>query len=457
MSVVPEYVLQTTIVRGIKQMRNDARLIDQLFKNLDRKAVDQIRLFIKTQAFDLCMNYPRSPLKIPAVVILLKGEKENQAFLGDDMGLDVPEEFAYDSESPDGILGGTASVTTMSGNPVVVFGPFTAFTGTENTLRIQTKEWITDQYLTREHNVRIKQGTGVGQVRKVSGNSPTVLMVSADWKTIPDSTSVFDIVLPPDEVLGEPSTLYDRSQDPMLERKGGLYDLSYQLQVMGPNPEMTIFLSVIMKAIFTRFRTFLEGQGIINFALSATDFTPRPEYQPDNAYLRAVNMDFIFPFDTFQGPEGVANSFRLILEGEPPDLSIAVDPVLIDTSFTIKRGEVVDDLSDVQRIYFGSATPPLTIDANFVQNVLVLSGGTLLSSKRQHVINFIAGVGQHMYYVLPTRFGGSDGDFLDAVTNVDAGFSIAATVELTTAFGTELYNVWVSDSPGLGFSSIGVR
>lgn len=463
MSVVPEYILQTTVVRGIKRMRNDTRLIDQLFKNLDQKSIGQIRSFIKTQAIDLCINYPREPLKVPAIVILLKGEKENQAFLGDSMGMDIPDEFSFDSSADAGILGGTASVSSLSGNPKVVFGPFTALTGTENTLRIATKEWIADQFMPLAHIIRIVHGTGVGQIRNVVGNSGTVVMVDRDWLTIPDSTTVFEIALPPTEVLGEASTLYDRTEHPVIERKGGLYDLNYQMQVVGPNPEMTIYLTVILKGIFTAFRTFLEGQGVINLAMSATDFTPRPEYQPDLSYLRALNMDFIFPFDTFEGIGGLATSLRLLIEGEPTSFSIATDPVLSDTTFEITKGstthelEVVNNLSDVQRIYFGSATPPMTVDANFIQNILVSSGGTLLSSTRQHNINYIAGVGQHLYYVIPTRFGGSDGDFIDNGTHVDTGFFIVTTLELTTSFGTEMYNVWVSDSPGLGFVSVGVR
>jgi hypothetical protein len=200
----------------------------------------------------------------------------------------------------------------------------------------------------------------------------------------------------------------------------------------------------------------MEGQGISDFRLSATDFAPRPEYQPDLTYMRALNMDFLFPFDIFEPQDGIARSFRLVLEGEPVDDSISATPVLSDTSWELDaEGQVVNNLSDVQRLYFGVATPPITYDAAFVQNVIG-GQGSAVASKRQRYINYTTGPGQKMYYAVPSRFSGIPGNFIDTGTNVEAGFSIVSTISITTTFGTENYNIWASDSSGLGFVAMQV-
>lgn len=455
MSVIPEYILQTTIVRGIKRMRNDSSLIDQLFRNLDQKNINQIRLFLKQHAIDLAINYPRSTLKVPAIVLLLKAEKERHAFLGDFLGIEDPDEFSYDGGVDGEFLTGAASIAPISSNPKVIFGPFTAFTGTENTLRITTNEWIAQQFLQQPTIVRIVSGNGVGQIRTITANSKNVLMVDPPWTNIPDETSVFQITIQPPEVLGEPSSLYNR-RDPSfsMERRGGIYDLTYQIQVIGPNPELTIYLSIILKSIFTQFRLFMEGQGIIDLRMSATDFAPRPEYQPDLTYMRAINMDFAFPFDIFEAQEGIVRSFRLCLDVEPEDPTDG-EQVASSSDWSTEGGSLINPLSDVQRVYFGVAQSPITYDANFVQNVIG-GQGSAIASKRQRFINFTSGPGQKMYYVLPVRFAGINGNFIDTGTLVEAGFIIAATIPITTSFGTEVYNIWESENANLAFVSLQV-
>jgi len=92
--------LQTTIVRGIKTLRNDSRFIDQLFRNLSQSDQEQIRSFITNNSIDLTINYPRDTLKVPAIVILLRSENEaperQGVYLGDSMGygLKIDKEHA---------------------------------------------------------------------------------------------------------------------------------------------------------------------------------------------------------------------------------------------------------------------------------------------------------------------------------------------------------------------------
>lgn len=332
MSLLPEFIFHTVIVRGIRTIRRDSRLLDQLFRNLDQRSAAQMRTFINEKAIDLNINYPRESLKVPAIVILLKSEQEGTAYLGDSMGVSSESGiFDYDGpvdQEPIEILGGAASVSTMSGIGDVVFDAYKALSGTNNTLKIGSEQWSTASFVGKI--ARLIGGTGVGQTRDVTANNEDTIMVAPNWEVNPDETTIFDIrESEAKEILGEPSSLYDRHSNTMLERRGSLYALSYQIQVIGPNPELTIYLSAILKALFTLSRIFLEQQGIINMKLSATDFIPRTEYQPDFAYMRAIGVDFQYPFDIYEELGDLATTLQIGLEAEGDEVSftsISLDP-----------------------------------------------------------------------------------------------------------------------------------
>jgi hypothetical protein len=280
-----------------------------------------MRDFVVSQALDLCINYPRKELAMPAIVILLRNETEAQAYLGDSMGHDCnPEIFEYEGGIEDEILGGVASLEEVTTRRKTVFGPYRAYVSTNNTLRVDEKDvWTGNEYDGGAFSVHIVGGLGAGQVRDITTNSGDTLMVSKNWEVNPDDTSIFEVRERGMEVVGEPSSLYDRKVRPNnLERRGALYQLQYQVQVVGKNPEQTIYLYMILKAMFTLQRQFLETQGIINLQMGGTDFVNRAEYMPDHSYMRAMNLSFLVPFDVYEF-EDVATSFQLALEQCVPD------------------------------------------------------------------------------------------------------------------------------------------
>jgi hypothetical protein len=316
LSLLPEFIFRAVLTRGIATIRNDTRYLDQLFRNLDQESAAEMRQFFQKQLIFIDVNYPRETLKLPAIIILLRSENEEQAFMGDSMGVDqVPDALSYDDHEEIEVLGGVASVTEMSGQGPMLYGPDTAASGTLNTLRVPNNEWEIDQFMTEPgRTVGILQGTGVGQQRRLVGNSQNTLMVEPNWQIVPDATTVFEVRGSSTEVIGEPRAIYPRSEGPKIERLGALYSISYQMQIIGGNAELVIYLHAIVKAIFTLSRTFMEGQGIINFKMGATDFIPKPDYLPDLAYMRAVNADFLYPFDVFTELGGLANELRIVLE-----------------------------------------------------------------------------------------------------------------------------------------------
>jgi hypothetical protein len=323
-SLIPEFIFRAVLVRGIRTIRQNSKLLDQLFRNIDRESAEEMRKFFREQSVFIDINYPREQLKLPAIVMLLRSENEAQAYVGDSMGNgDVPDEMSFDDLDDDGVLGTAASVSTLSGEGAVVFGPYAASGGTPNTLTVAGNVWVIDQYRVGVHTIHMVGGKGVGQQRTIIANGRTSLTVKPGWTTVPNSTSEFIIRSAPSEVIGEPRGLYAREQAQQVERLGSLYTLNYQIQVIGPNPEFTIYLASIVKSILTLSRQFLEGQGIIAFKLSATDFVPRAEYQPDYAYMRALNIEFQYPFDVFAETDAIT-SIRVAIENLSVDGELAI-------------------------------------------------------------------------------------------------------------------------------------
>jgi len=329
MSLMPEFIFRAVIARGMRTIRQDTRFLDQLFRNLDQQSAADMRNFILNSKISIDVNYPRDILKLPAIIILLKSENESQAFLNDQMGIDsVPDEMTYDDFSGSGydVLGGAASASGMTGLGLLKSGPHQVAAATNNTIRIADSPWRIDQWKVGKHTAAILSGTGVGQRREIVANGQNNLMVSPNWTVNPNTTSVFEIRGAAGEIIGEPRSIYTRESAHHIERLGGYYNMSYQIQIVAQNPELAIYLHAIIKSIFTLSRVFLESQGIINMKMGATDFIPRTEYQPDHAYMRALNIDFIHPFDVFVELQGLAENLRLVLED-------SIETILSDVEF----------------------------------------------------------------------------------------------------------------------------
>lgn len=80
-------------------------------------------------------------------------------------------------------------VATIGG--VKQFATGTTTAGATTTLTNSSKTWASNMWANSQ--VRITAGTGIGQIRVISSNTPTVLTVSASWTIVPDATSVYSI------------------------------------------------------------------------------------------------------------------------------------------------------------------------------------------------------------------------------------------------------------------------
>ncbi|MEW6674881.1 MAG: prepilin-type N-terminal cleavage/methylation domain-containing protein [Nitrospirota bacterium] len=91
------------------------------------------------------------------------------------------------------------AINTTSGNSSITFytdgedADVGVSTGgnTNTTLNDTTKSWTTNKW--QNKIVAIVDGTGKGQIRTISSNTSTQLIVSTSWTTVPDNTSVYHI------------------------------------------------------------------------------------------------------------------------------------------------------------------------------------------------------------------------------------------------------------------------
>ena len=68
----------------------------------------------------------------------------------------------------------------------------TAESGTANTLTDNNKSWAANTWAPGA--IKIHAGTGMGQVRRVTGNTATKITVATNWSTQPDGTSIYLVV-----------------------------------------------------------------------------------------------------------------------------------------------------------------------------------------------------------------------------------------------------------------------
>jgi hypothetical protein len=99
-------------------------------------------------------------------------------------------------------------------------------------------------------------------------------------------------------------------------------------------------------------------------------------------------------------------------------------------------------------VYYGAAAEPAQYDSAFILGLeKVLQNGKVTS------ISVNAAEDKYIYYALPARYG----ECSFTVGTFTGGFELVETIEFTNAHGyTEAYNVYRSDYPGLGQTTVKV-
>jgi len=340
--MIPEILIHRAIVGGIRAVRQDPRIIDNLFKHVPRAEVDRIRTFVLENTLSFHVNYPRGDLKIPSLVLLLKTEEEAETFLGDQMGVsghfNTPDtDISYDTyDAEDALLGGghAGTVSTTSGLPRRLAGPLPVAAGTASGITF-TDDDAKDTLaaLISENpgctNLYVVGGTGEGQVYTILRISSDSIDIDGTFVTQLDSTSFVDIreATAVGLAVGEPSQVYD-SGARNLNRIGANFSTSYQLEVLAAKQEEVLYLYSIVKAILFSQKVFLEEQGIMALQISGSDFAPRSEFGPTEVYQRVLNLQFKYPFSFLKEFEVADN---IVVKLTPDDCETNCETITLGT------------------------------------------------------------------------------------------------------------------------------
>lgn len=318
--MVPEIVLQRAIINGFQAIRRDPRILNNIFKNLPAAQQEAIKDFVLTKTIDFSLNYPRTEIKVPAIVMLLKTESESNQFLGDVMGAPPNYDMPDQDMTFDTLGGQGASISDMAGLPEKVLGPLNVETMLPNRQTITfTKESQEEIDMVFSGNtewpclkLHVVAGAGAGQVKIISSITSKKLDISSTFELELDSTSVVDIRYADqrEPAYGEPARLYEEN-DTSLLRIGANYEGQYQLEVIAGNQNEVIYLYSVLKAILFSQRTFLEEQGIMSLRISGTDLAPRSELLPDEIFTRSMTVQFTYPF-SFLYEQEVAKTIQLM-------------------------------------------------------------------------------------------------------------------------------------------------
>jgi hypothetical protein len=303
MTAVPEVLLQRALISGFRSMREDTRIIDTIFSHLNQTQLEDVKSFLLDTPVDFSINYPRQAPVLPSLALVLKGEGEAQAFLGDVLG-DRSSLYVPDPDLSVDTLGGhAASVTDTSGLPVKVAGPLGVQSQpNSNSIVFDEDEDITTlvdnllDFPTGCLKLYVVEGAGKGYVYDILRLSAEGLTIAGSFNPALDNTSVVDIRKPedPELAVGEPSRVY--LHDGSYLRKGVNYEVNYNLHVLAGQQEQVLYLYAAVKALFLSQRAFLEGQGLLNLKIGGSDFAPRTEFLPDEVFQRMMTLQFVTPF-----------------------------------------------------------------------------------------------------------------------------------------------------------------
>lgn len=244
---------------------------DALYKilGLSKKRLDELKEFIVSSPISIRRGFPRTPIELPCMCILLSSEEETQEGLGNIGG--------EGSISPNTRTEICNVVDTIGGK---LHSPYIELT-------MKPVEFITSIY-----NKAVGSYIPIDDYRVGDANLGLVELFTG-------------MVGHGDEL--EVTYGYMSSAE---EEMRVLYDSTYRLEIWSKNADLTVELYHLAKWAILSGRDYLANdKGIFNQKLSGMDFQPAPAYFPEFVYRRALTFWCQFnsstPSDTVEFITGV--------------------------------------------------------------------------------------------------------------------------------------------------------
>ena len=282
MSNIPEITLQTAIVRGLRGLREDPKILDSVFKDQTQEVQTQIKKFFLTKSIDFSVNYPRGEeLKVPAIVLTMMSDTESDPVIGDFLGSGSPQDMTVDTLGAHG-----ASVSTRSNlNTKLISNIRVDRVEVNETTGVSTLYWdriyspeivnALAKALNTSYTVHVTNGYGAGQKHVISEITNNSLDIRGTFDPQLDSSSVIAIRRT-DEAEhsdGQPSRVYPE-ESTNFACKGSIHEARYKLNILGGNSAEAIFLYSALKTILLSQRVYLEDQGLLGLTMQGAELAP---------------------------------------------------------------------------------------------------------------------------------------------------------------------------------------
>jgi hypothetical protein len=290
-SAIPERLIQQALVSGLKAIKTNPKVLAAIFQNLTEPEFRRVGEFLTKTPINISINYPRQELKVPALCIMLKGEKESDPFMGDMMGSlsgfspEAAMHYLDPSPVPHGLggpytkIGGPYTVTSIEGSSIEVsMEDFDEIFGTIQSVQELKLYGIAGPGKGKVYNVKeIEQGY--------------IELQEAPKFVLLKEGSVFDLRAGSASLqVGEPQKVY--KEETSVTRFGAMYDTTYTIDVMAASAEEVSYLYYLVKAIVYFTRESLESQGLVNITLTGEDMLYRAEFAADEVFHRVLKLSF---------------------------------------------------------------------------------------------------------------------------------------------------------------------
>lgn len=305
MSNIPEITLQTAIVRGLRGLREDPRILDSIYRDQSQQEQAQIKNFFLNKSIDFSVNYPRGEeLKVPAIVMTLMSDTESDPVIGDFLGVGFPQDMTFDTDGAHGASTSDRSNlnSKLIGNVRVDRVEYNSETD------ISTLYW--DSIYTPEvlkalanasntsYTVHVTNGYGAGQKHHIREITNISLDIRGTFDPQLDSSSVIAIrrTQEVEHSDGQPSRIYPEDDFDNYYCKGSIHEARYRLNILGGNSAETIFLYSALKTILLSQRVYLEDQGLLGLTMQGAEYSPQGDYLPNIVYGRSMTISFKYVF-----------------------------------------------------------------------------------------------------------------------------------------------------------------
>lgn len=246
--VVEDY-LSELLTKKIQSIRGNPNQLDVILGMSETK-LNSLKEFFQGRTLNVRVGYPRTPVELPCVSILLSSEDESQQGLGDysDDFIDGQSNNVQEIVSVIDTVGGRlqAPYVVLSGIPVDnILSMVNLATG----VPIDNTEYeIVDQVL-------------------------GLVQIDGGLVEHGDSIQVIYTVL-----------------ETVKEQMEVLYESTYRLEVWAKNADLTVELYHLVKWALLSGRDELVNDGLFRQKLSGSDFQPAPNYFPEFVYRRALTF-----------------------------------------------------------------------------------------------------------------------------------------------------------------------